>query len=198
MKDEPRCGWSLGSESMRRYHDQEWGFPVGGDVALFEKISLEGFQSGLSWRTVLDKRGDLRRVFHGFDVDRVARMCERDVERLLGDASIIRHRGKVESTINNARRCLELVEVKGSLASHVWSFEPPRRREAPTRAEVATLVTSAESVALAKDLKKRGWSFVGPTTMYALMQSVGIVNDHDDGCHVWGVAEKARKRFRID
>jgi DNA-3-methyladenine glycosylase I len=198
MKDEPRCGWSLGSESMRDYHDREWGFPSGDDVTLFEKINLEGFQSGLSWKTVLDKRADFRRVFHGFDPEGVARMRERDVVRLLGDASIIRHRGKIESTINNARRCLELIEEKGSLAAHIWSFEPPRRRVAPTTAEVSSFVTSPESVALSKDLKKRGWSFVGPTTMYAFMQSMGLVNDHDEDCHVGPVAEKARKRFRID
>jgi DNA-3-methyladenine glycosylase I len=182
---------------MVDYHDHEWGFPVGDDVALFEKINLEGFQSGLSWKTVLDKRDDFRRVFRGFEIDVVARMSERDVVRLLGDASIIRHRGKIESTINNARRCRELIDEKGSLAAHIWSFEPPRRRVAPTPAEVATFITSPESVALSKDLKKRGWSFVGPTTMYAFMQSMGVVNDHHDGCHVWSTAEKARNRFRI-
>jgi DNA-3-methyladenine glycosylase I len=197
MNEKQRCGWSLGSESMREYHDIEWGFPTGDDVGLFEKINLEGFQSGLSWKTVLDKRNDFRRVFHGFDVEKVARMGERDVVRLLGDASIIRHRGKIESTINNARRCLELIEEKGSLASHIWSFEPPRREVAPTTAEISTFITSPESVALSKDLKKRGWSFVGPTTMYAFMQSMGLVNDHDEACHVWPSAEKARKRFRI-
>ncbi len=197
MNAKGRCGWSSGSESMRDYHDTEWGFPTGDDRTLFEKINLEGFQSGLSWRTVLDKRDDFRRVFHGFDVERVARMGERDVVRLLGDASIIRHRGKIESTINNARRCIELLETVGSLASHVWSFEPPRRPTAPRSSEVSTFVTSPQSVALSKDLKKRGWSFVGPTTMYAFMQSMGLVNDHDDGCHAWAPAEKARKRLRI-
>jgi DNA-3-methyladenine glycosylase I len=182
---------------MREYHDTEWGFPTTDDRRLFEKINLEGFQSGLSWKTVLDKRDDFRRVFHGFDPEIVARMKERDVVRLLGDASIIRHRGKIESTINNARRCLELIEEKGSLAAHIWGFEPPRRPVAPTVAEVSTFVTSAESVALSKDLKKRGWSFVGPTTMYAFMQSMGLVNDHHAGCFVHEAAEKARKRIRI-
>lgn len=125
MKGEARCGWSLGSESMRDYHDREWGFPNGDDVTLFEKINLEGFQSGLSWKTVLDKRNDFRRVFHGFDPERVARMRERDVVRLLGDASIIRHRGKIESTINNARRCLELIEEKGS-SRRTYGVSNPR------------------------------------------------------------------------
>jgi DNA-3-methyladenine glycosylase I len=198
MNEKQRCGWSLGSDSMRDYHDVEWGFPTGDEVALFEKINLEGFQSGLSWKTVLDKRENFRRVFHGFDIAKVARMGERDVVRLLGDSSIIRHRGKIESSINNARRCQELVEEKGSLASYIWGFEPPRRLDAPTTAEISTFITSPESVALSKDLKKRGWSFVGPTTMYAFMQSMGLVNDHDEACHVWTTAEKARKRFRID
>ncbi|MFZ9426021.1 MAG: DNA-3-methyladenine glycosylase I [Ilumatobacteraceae bacterium] len=192
-----RCGWCESSPTMREYHDTEWGFPTADDRRLFEKINLEGFQSGLSWKTVLDKRDDFRRVFHGFDPEIVARMKERDVVRLLGDASIIRHRGKIESTINNARRCLELIEEKGSLAAHIWGFEPPRRPVAPTVAEVSTFVTSAESVALSKDLKKRGWSFVGPTTMYAFMQSMGLVNDHHAGCFVHEAAEKARKRIRI-
>lgn len=198
MSEPERCGWCLGSPRMRDYHDIEWGFATTDDRLLFEKINLEGFQSGLSWKTVLDKRDDFRRVFHEFDPTSVARMKERDVVRLLGDASIIRHRGKIESTINNARRCLDLIEEKGSLAKHIWSFEPPRRRLAPTVEEVSGFITSAESVALSKDLKKRGWSFVGPTTMYAFMQSMGLVNDHHAGCHVHDKAEKARKRRRID
>ncbi|MFM8846523.1 MAG: DNA-3-methyladenine glycosylase I [Actinomycetota bacterium] len=192
-----RCGWGEGSPLMREYHDTEWGFPVADDERLFEKVCLEGFQSGLSWKTVLDKRDDFRRVFHGFDPERVARMGPRDVTRLLGDATIIRHRGKIESTIANARRCLDLIAEKGSLGRYVWDFEPPRRRRAPSARTVSTLVTSPESVALSKDLKKRGWTFVGPTTMYAFMQSMGLVNDHHGGCFAWEPAEAAREKFRI-
>ena len=182
---------------MREYHDTEWGFPVGDDVRLFEKMCLEGFQSGLSWATILNKRHDFRRLFAEFDPARVARFGERDVDRLLGDASIVRHRGKIESTINNARRCLDLVGECGSLAAYVWRFEPGSgsRPARPTAAEVAGFITSPESVALSMDLNRRGWSFVGPTTMYAFMQSMGLVNDHHSGCATRDSVEAARRKF---
>jgi DNA-3-methyladenine glycosylase I len=191
----PRCFWGGGdSEEYRRYHDAEWGFPVTEDVRLFEKLCLEGFQSGLSWLTILRKREGFRRAFAGFDFHRVARFGPRDVERLLADASIVRHRGKIESTVNNARRCVELVEAEGSLAAFVWRFEPaastrPRRVTWDVLRETAF---TKESQALAKELKRRGWTFVGPTTVYAFMQAMGLVNDHLDGCAVRPLAERER------
>ena len=180
-----RCTWGSGSEEYRRYHDTEWGFPVTDDRQLFEKLCLEGFQAGLSWLTILRKREGFQQAFVGFDFAEVARFDATDVERLLGDASIVRHRGKIESTINNARRCLELVETEGSLAVYVWSFEPATARQ---HNESET----AESRALAKDLKRRGWSFVGPTTVYAFMQAMGLVNDHADSCAIRVAAQRAR------
>jgi len=189
-----RCAWGSGSDEYRAYHDEEWGFPVTEDRRLFEKLCLEGFQSGLSWLTILRKREAFRRAFTDFDFERVARYDERDVERLLGDASIVRHRGKIESTINNARRCIELVDAEGSLAAHVWRFEP-RPEARPARADWETLrelSQSEESRALAKDLKKRGWSFVGPTTVYAFMQAMGLVNDHVEGCAARDRSARAR------
>ena len=173
---------------MSQYHDNEWGFPTADDTHLFEKICLEGFQSGLSWSTILNKREDFRRVFCGFDVDQVAGFDERDIERLVGDATIVRHRGKIRSTINNAQRCLELIEEVGSLVTYIWGFEPKS-------ISLDVRATSPESVALSKDLKKRGWSFVGPTTMYAFMQSLGLVNDHSAECFVREQVEAARQRF---
>src|SRR4051794_3569822 len=157
---------------MQTYHDTEWGFPVADDRRLFEKICLEGFQSGLAWITILRKREAFREAFHGFDFERVARMGARDVQRLLGNAGIVRHRGKIESTINNAERARELAVEHGSLAAYFRRFEPPRasRPKKLTREVLAAMATSAESIALAKDLKRRGWSFVGPTTVYAFMQ----------------------------
>jgi len=194
-----RCFWGSGSDEYRAYHDTEWGFPVTDDHRLFEKLCLEGFQSGLSWLTILRKREAFRRAFAGFDFERVARYGPRDVERLLGDASIVRHRGKIESTINNARRCVELVEAEGSLAAYVWRFEPaPETRPARlTWEEVAEMSQTAESRALAKDLKKRGWSYVGPTTVYAFMQAMGLVNDHLDGCAIRAPASLARGRLDL-
>ena len=189
-----RCAWCQASPAYRDYHDREWGFPVRDDTRLFEKLCLEGFQAGLSWLTILNKRDAFRRAFAGFDPTRVARFGARDVERLLGDAGIVRHRGKIESAINNARRLLELREQGDSLSAHAWRFEPaPSSR--PKRVTPATLRARglpAEATALAKDLKRRGWTFVGPTTVYAFMQAMGLVNDHLEGCVVRGAAEKAR------
>ena len=185
----PRCRWCAAAPEFLAYHDTEWGFPVDDDRRLFEKICLEGFQSGLSWRTILAKRENFRKAFHGFDFDRVARFTQRDVERLLKDAGIVRHRGKIEAVINNAKRAKELVVEAGSLAAFVWRYEA---KAAPEKVQS----TSAESVALSKDLKKRGWRFVGPTTVYAFMQAMGVVNDHLDGCAVREPAERARLKRR--
>jgi DNA-3-methyladenine glycosylase I len=192
-----RCSWGGSTEDYARYHDEEWGFPVADDTRLFEKLCLEGFQSGLSWLTILRKREGFRNAFAGFDAGAVARFRPADVERLLADASIVRHRGKIESTINNARRCLELVEEQGSLAAYVWSFEPrpADRPSAMTSAVLRELVQTDASRALAKDLKKRGWSYIGPTTVYAFMQAMGLVNDHLDGCAIRDRVERARALF---
>jgi DNA-3-methyladenine glycosylase I len=180
-----RCWWGGGDHpEYRAYHDDEWGMPVTDDVRLFEKLTLEGFQSGLSWLTILRKRDAFRRAFAGFDFRRVARFGAREVERLLEDASIVRHRGKIESTINNARRAVELVESEGSLAAFVWRFEPDAttRPSRMTRSALVELGQTDASRALAKELKRRGWTFVGPTTVYAFMQAMGLVNDHLEGC----------------
>ncbi|WP_439030059.1 DNA-3-methyladenine glycosylase I [Gordonia terrae] len=171
----PRCLWAA-REPETTYHDTEWGFPVVGDDALFERVCLEGFQSGLSWRTILMKRENFRAAFAGFDIERVARFSDADVARLLGDAGIIRHRGKIEASINNAGRAVELIEEHGSLESYFWGYAPAGEHVP------GSMTTSPESVALSKDLKKRGWRFVGPTTMFALMQATGMVNDHAYGC----------------
>ena len=193
-----RCVWCDGSELYRHYHDHEWGFPVGDDTRLFEKICLEGFQAGLSWITILRKREAFRAAFHGFDIARVARMGEAEVVRLLGDAGIVRHRGKIEAAIHNARCAEELLASQPSLAAYFWSFEPDgaTRPQRLTRAALRTMTESEASRALSKDLKRRGWKFVGPTTMYAFMQAMGLVNDHEDGCHVRAAAVRARERFR--
>jgi DNA-3-methyladenine glycosylase I len=179
-----RCGWCQGDAGYVAYHDTEWGRPVRDDRALFEKISLEGFQSGLSWLTILRKRENFRRAFAGFEIARVARFGARDVTRLMKNAGIVRHRGKIESTINNARRCEDLAEEFGSLADFVWRFEPDRKSR-PKRLTwdlLKTMATSPESTALSKELRRRGWTFVGPTTLYAFMQAMGLVNDHLHGC----------------
>ena len=181
-----RCHWCAGDELYRAYHDEEWGFPQRNDLRLFEKICLEGFQSGLSWLTILRKRENFRRAFAGFDFEKVARFTPRKVEALMQDAGIVRHRGKIESTIHNARRALELVEEQGSLAKYFWSFEPPSRPRAQQPA----------ALALSKDLKRRGWTYVGPTTMYAFMQAMGLVNDHLEGCALRRKAQAARARRR--
>ena len=184
-----RCFWGASSPEYAAYHDTEWGFPVDDDRRLFEKLSLEGFQSGLSWLTILRKREGFRRAFAGFDFERVARFGSKDIERLLADASIVRHRGKIEATINNARRAVELVEEEGSLAAYVWRFEPEATQEVEWVAE------TPESRELAKDLKRRGWRFVGPTTVYAFMQAMGLVNDHLPGCHTRNAVDAARAAF---
>jgi len=185
-----RCWWGDSATEYRPYHDTEWGFPVADDIRLFEKLSLEGFQAGLSWLTILRKREAFRRAFAGFDFERIARFGERDVERMLADASIIRHRGKIEAVINNAHRALELVESEGSLAAYVWRFAPEAQRVTPLPAH------TVESHALSRDLKRRGWRFVGPTTVYAFMQAMGLVNDHLDGCDAGREVERARAAFR--
>ncbi|HZY04788.1 MAG TPA: DNA-3-methyladenine glycosylase I [Anaeromyxobacteraceae bacterium] len=193
-----RCFWGLSAPDYVRYHDEEWGFPVTEDRRLFEKICLEGFQSGLSWLTILRKRDAFRRAFAGFDPARVARFGQRDVRRLLGDAGIVRHRGKIESTVNNARRALELAEEFGSLSAYLWRFEPDpaSRPERLTWARLRRMATTPDSTALSRDLKARGWTFVGPTTVYAFMQAMGLVNDHLDGCAVRARAERARRALR--
>jgi DNA-3-methyladenine glycosylase I len=179
-----RCWWCLGDPLYVRYHDEEWGKPVTDDRRLFEKICLEGFQAGLSWLTILRKRDGFRRAFADFDIDRVARYTRRDVARLLRDEGIVRHRGKIESTINNAQRAIELRDEQGSLSAYFWSWKPtesarPRRI---TRSVLMRMATTPESTALSKDLRQRGWTFVGPTTVYAFMQAMGLVNDHVEEC----------------
>ena len=190
----PRCSWCAATPAYQHYHDHEWGFPVTDERRLFEKLCLEGFQAGLSWLTILNKREAFRTAFAQFDAEKIARFGEADVARLLGDAGIVRHRGKIESVINNAKRVLELREAHGSLAAYAWRFEPEAksRPKRLTLAHLRAATTSPESVALSKDLKKKGWGFVGPTTMYAFMQAMGLVNDHIDGCHVREEALAAR------
>jgi DNA-3-methyladenine glycosylase I len=190
-----RCWWPGEDELYVRYHDDEWGRPVVDDRRLFEKICLEGFQSGLSWITILRKRENFRTAFKNFDPKTVARFGARDVERLVKDAGIIRHRGKIESTINNAKRALELIDEKGSLAAYFWSWEPPAASRPKSISRGAIVSTTPQSIALSKDLKKRGWSFVGPTTCYAFMQAMGLVNDHVDDCGVRSEIERFRKKF---
>jgi DNA-3-methyladenine glycosylase I len=186
----PRCRWCAIAPEFLPYHDGEWGFPTADDRRLFEKLCLEGFQSGLSWRTILAKRENFRAAFHQFDFDKIARFGARDVARLLKDDGIVRHRGKIEAVINNAKRARELVKEEGSLAAYLWRFA------AKDGAKPQGASTSAESIALSKDLKKRGWKFVGPTTVYAFMQAMGLVNDHAEGCVIRAKAEKARRAFK--
>jgi len=188
----PRCRWCGAAPEFLAYHDTEWGLPVADDRKLFEKLSLESFQSGLSWRTILAKRENFRAAFHDFDFDRIVRFTERDVGRLLKDEGIIRHRGKIEAVINNARRAQEFVKREGSLAAFIWRYEP----EPKQLAKPQTVTTSAEATALSKDLKKLGWKFVGPTTVYAFMQAMGLINDHVEDCVIRAKVERARKSFR--
>jgi len=187
-----RCSWCGAAPEFLDYHDAEWGFPVSDDRRLFEKLSLESFQSGLSWRTILAKRENFRAAFRNFDFDRVARFTQRDVGRLLRDEGIVRHRGKIEAAINNAKRARELVKREGSLAAYIWRYEPSDEQPATPQ----TVSTSAESLALSKDLKKLGWKFVGPTTVYAFMQAMGLVNDHVEDCVIRVRIERARRKFR--
>ena len=189
----PRCRWCAAAPEFERYHDHEWGFPVADDVRLFEKLCLEGFQSGLSWRTILNKRENFRRAFDNFDFHRVAKYGEKQIARLLQDEGIVRHRGKIEAVINNARCAVSLKTERGSLAAYFWQFEAdPTTATEPQMASV-----SAESIALSKDLKKRGWKFVGPTTVYAFMQAMGLVNDHARECVIAAQVIQARKAFQV-
>jgi DNA-3-methyladenine glycosylase I len=193
-----RCFWHGNLPDYLAYHDNEWGRPVADDRRLFEKICLEGFQSGLSWLTILRKRENFREAFDGFDFDRVAKFGEADVERLLANAGIIRHRGKIVSTINNAKRARELADEAGSLAAFFWRFEPgaDQRPELVDLRHLRANPTTAVSVRISKELKKRGWSFVGPTTVYAFMQAMGLVNDHLEGCTCRAKVKAERKAFK--
>jgi DNA-3-methyladenine glycosylase I len=193
-KGKLRCWWPGDDVPYQEYHDTEWGRAVIDDERLFEKVCLEGFQSGLSWLTILRKRENFRQAFAGFDIDVVARFTEKDITRLMGDAGIVRHRGKIEATINNAARALELIEQTGSLSQHFWSFAPtsPFGRDGDSQHPSGLSTTSPSAIALSKDLKKRGWKFVGPTTMYSFMQSMGMINDHLQECFVHEACEKAR------
>lgn len=186
-----RCAWRASAPEFEFYHDSEWGFPVVDDFKLFEKICLEGFQSGLSWRTILSKRENFRKAFHGFDYRKIAKFTEDDVERLLQDEGIVRHRGKIEAVINNAKRAKEIVAKEGSLAAFIWKYEPSNSTFAPQTRSV-----SGESGILSKDLKKMGWKFVGPTTVYAFMQAMGLINDHSHNCVVRQKVDKARAKFK--
>ena len=190
-----RCFWAGGDPLYRRYHDEEWGRPVSDDRRLFEKLCLEGFQSGLAWITILRKRENFRAAFAGFDIPTVAAFTDEDVERLVGDAGIVRHRGKIVSTINNARRALELQQEAGSLAAFVWRFEPDPGSRPAVFSPKDILPKTVESTALSKELRKRGWGFVGPTTVYAFMQAMGLVNDHLEGCDIRDAVEKDRAVF---
>ena len=194
----PRCWWCVGDLLYERYHDTEWGRPQTDDRLLFEKIILEAFQSGLSWITILRKRENFRKAFKDFDIERVARFGENDVDRLLQDAGIVRNRAKIESTINNAGRCTDLIDEFGSLANYIWRYEPSAksRPKRLTHSQLMTMTTCAEATTLSKDLKKRGWSFVGPTTIYAFMQDMGLVNDHLTACPLRDQVETLRSRFR--
>jgi DNA-3-methyladenine glycosylase I len=188
---EPRCAWSAAAPEFLDYHDTEWGYPVSDDRRLFEKICLEGFQSGLSWRTILAKRENFRAAFAGFDIPAVAGFTDRDTQRLLQDSGIVRHRGKIEAVVANARRAVDLAEEAGSLAAYFWRYEPDPTHRAPPQ----SVSTSPASVALAKDLRQRGWRFVGPTTIFAFMQATGLINDHVEECRVRPEVEAARAAF---
>ena len=192
-----RCFWGAWDPLYVEYHDSEWGFPVGSDERLFEKLCLEGFQSGLSWLIILRKREAFRRAFAGFDAARVAGFSEADVSRLMADTSIVRNRRKIEATIANAHLAVQLASEHGSLAAFLWRYEPPpeSRPERMTRDVLMGLASTPESVALSRELKRRGWGMIGPTTAYAFMQAVGMVNDHLEGCAARARVEDARRRF---
>lgn len=189
---ELRCSWCSAAPEFFEYHDNEWGYPVDDDIRLFEKLCLESFQSGLSWRTILAKRENFRAAFSNFDFKMVAKYNDSDIERLLKDEGIVRHRGKIEAVINNARRARELVEQEGSLAAYFWRFEPDENSLPVPQ----TASTSEDSIALSKELKKQGWKFVGPTTVYAFMQAMGLINDHTEGCVFREKVEQERNHFR--
>ncbi|MEM8650915.1 MAG: DNA-3-methyladenine glycosylase I [Pseudomonadota bacterium] len=191
-----RCFWAGPQDDYVVYHDDEWGRPVGNDNRLFEKICLEGFQSGLSWYTILSKRENFRVAFHDFDIERVAMMTEDDIEKQVQNAGIIRHRGKIKSTINNANRALEMIKQEGSLAKYFWAHEPTAK-DRPVKITRESIPAKTDiSTAISKDLKKRGWSCVGPTTIYAFMQAMGLVNDHIEGCHFREIVEQERAKFK--
>ncbi len=185
----PRCSWCNAAPEFFDYHDNEWGYPVSDDRRLFEKLCLESFQSGLSWRTILSKRENFRAAFRNFDFNKIAEFSDADINRLLDDKGIVRHRGKIEAVINNARRVQDLIADEGSLAAYVWRYEPT----APPAPQSAS--TSTESIAMSKDLKKRGWKFVGPTTIFAFMQAMGLINDHANGCVMREKAAQLRRDF---
>ena len=193
-----RCWWCAGDPLYESYHDHEWGRPVDRDVPLFEKLALEGFQAGLSWITILRKRENFRKAFASFDIEKVARFNRRSVQRLMSDGGIVRNREKIEATINNARRCLELVDEFGSLAAYVWRFEPDpgTRPRTLDRESLTEISTSDESIAMSTDLRRRGWAFVGPTTAYSFMEAMGLVNDHLTGCDLREEVELMRVRFQ--
>jgi DNA-3-methyladenine glycosylase I len=186
-----RCAWASSAPDFPEYHDHEWGFPVSNDQRLFEKLCLETFQSGLSWRTILSKRDHFRLAFHHFDFHKVAKFGEEDVAKLLDNKGIVRNKRKILAVINNAKRALEMVEQEGSLATFIWRYEPNENTLPPPESQT----TCAESITLSKELKKRGWQFVGPTTMYAFMQSMGLINDHAEDCFMREEIDQARKGF---
>lgn len=188
----PRCSWCSSAPEFFDYHDNEWGYPVSDDIRLFEKICLESFQAGLSWRTILAKRENFRAAFHNFDFDKVAKFTQRDVNHLLKDDGIVRHRGKIEAVINNAKMAKKLIKQEGSLATFFWRYEPDEKNLAAPQ----TVSTSAESISLSKELKKQGWKFVGPTTVYAFMQAMGLVNDHVKNCVSRAKIDSARNTFK--
>lgn len=194
-----RCFWCEGIPEFAEYHDLEWGFPVADDQRLFEKLVLEGFQCGLSWRTILNKRDSFREAFREFEIERVAKFSARDINRLLKNRSIVRHRGKIEAAINNAQRAIELIEEFDSIAAFVWRFEPPMEsRPLRITAEVVKQwVMTEQSTQLSKQLRRRGWKYVGPTTMYAFMQAMGLVNDHTEDCDVRARAAVSRRQFVV-
>ena len=193
-----RCWWASDHEDYQRYHDEEWGCPVADDFRLFEKICLEGFQSGLSWLTILRKREHFRNAFARFDFNQIARFDDRDVAKLLQDEGIVRHRGKIEATINNAHRAIEVVHEFGSLGAYIWQWEPkfpePHAGKVDSGHPIPSITKTSQ--ALSKDLKNRGWKFFGPTTVYAFMQAMGMVNDHIEGCAFRAKVEVLRSKFK--